>query len=261
MKKIAVSIIGSLILISITQAGIIMTSQFQDLKNAKAQPMTQTTYLGKDMIRMDMKADKSDMSIVYLDTTQTFWMIDHKKKSYTEMTKEDLDKMMKAAEEVLTTANEALQNLPPGLADKMKNMLQPTQTKKSEMVYSKVAGDEKVNQWTCDKYEGKRDDKKEMEVWTADWKKLGLKKEDLTGFDNIGKFFQQMMKNMSWFYKAGTDEKTENMYAGFPVKTVNYEKDKAVNQYEIKSITQEDLKESVFQVPQGYKKEKMKTDK
>jgi hypothetical protein len=261
MKNVITATIGILVLVSVSMAGIIMSTQFQDLQDKKVQPMIQTTYLQKDMIRMDMKADKSDMTTIFLGEKELFLMIDHKKKSYTEMTKEDLEKMQKAAEQIMTTVDEALKNLPPAMQEKMKNLMQPKQEKKSEIVYKKVAGDEKINQWICDKYEGKRDSIKEMDVWTADWKKLGLKQEDLSGFDQMGKFFQSMMKNMNWFYNVGTEEKTENMYIGFPVKTISYNKEKPASQYEIQSIKQEELKETVFQVPQGYKKEKVKEDK
>ncbi len=261
MKQIIITVVVILVLVSVSLAGIIMTTQYQDLKNEKSQPMSQITYLGKDMIRMDMKTDKTDMSTIFLGEKELFWMIDHKKKSYTEMTKEDLEKIQKAAEQVMTTMDEALKNLPPAMQEKMKNMMQPKEEKKSEVIYKKIASNEKVNQWVCDKYEGKRDDTKEMEVWTTDWKKLGFKQEDLSGFDQIGNFFKSMMKNTSWFYKVGTDEKAENMYIGFPVKSITFDKAKPASQFEIQSIKQEELKETVFQVPSGYKKEKNKEDK
>jgi|GEM_PF-5842390 len=77
----------------------------------------------------------------------------------------------------------------------------------------------------------------------------------------MGNFFASMMKNMSWYYNVGPEQESEHMYIGFPVKTVNYEKDKAVSQYEITEIKPEDIKETVFEAPAGYKKEKTTIDK
>jgi hypothetical protein len=238
-------------------AGIIMTTQSQDLKNDKSKPINQNTYLEKDKIRMDMKGDKTDMSTIFFGDKQVFWMINNTKKTYTEMTKEDLDKMQKTAEDAMTKMQEALKNMPPALQEKMKGMMQPQATKQSDIVYKKVASDEKVNQWVCDKYEGFSDGQKVAEVWTTGWKKLGLAEEDLTGFTKIGEFFKSMVKNMSWMYNVGTDEKAENMYFGFPIKTVNFEKDKPASKYEITEIKQQELVPTTFEVPKGYKQEKI----
>ena len=177
------------------------------------------------------------------------------------MTKEDLEKLQKTAEEATAKMQEALKNMPPALQEKMKNMMPSQEAKKSEIVYKKVASGEKVNQWGCDKYEGVSDGQKVAEVWTTEWKKLGLNEEDLKGLDQFGEFFKSMMKNMSFFYKIGTDEKAENMYVGFPIQTINYEKDKPTNKYEINEIKQQDLTPATFEVPKGYKQEKMTEQK
>jgi len=261
MKYIKAVSLAIFVIASVASAGIVMTTQTQDLKNTKAQPINQSTYLEKDMIRMDMKGDKSDMAMIFLGDKQLFWMINNTKKSYTEITREDLEKIQKTAEEALNKMQEALKNLPPEMQEKMKSMTQSEASKKSEIIYKKVAGDEKINQWICDKYEGTRDNQKVVEVWTAGWKKLGLSEEDLKGFDQIGTFFTSMMKNMSWHYKVGTGEKAEGMYIGFPIKTVSFEKGKPTNEYEIKEIKQADLQPSTFEVPKGYKKEKMLGEK
>jgi hypothetical protein len=256
VKYIKIINIAILAIVSIASAGIVMTTQTQNLEKPKEQPFIQNTYLEKDMIRMDMKAEKSDMATIFRGDKELFWMIDHKKKTYTEMTKEDLEKIQKAAEELMAKMQDAMKNLPKGMQGIM-----PGAEKKSEIIYKKVASGEKVNQWTCDKYEGTRDGKKEVEIWTSDWKKLGLKAENLNGFERMGNFFSSMLKGMSWYYKAGTDEKTTSMYVGFPVKTVSYTKDKAVSQYEIKEIKEQELNSTMFDAPEGYKKEKFESDK
>ena len=170
---------------------------------------------------------------------------------------QDLEKIQKTTEEAIDKMQEALKNMPPALQEKMQGMMQLQAPKQPDIIYKKVASDEKINQWVCTKYEGLTNDQKVTEVWTTEWKKLGLSEEDLKGFSQIGDFFKSMMKNMSFFYKVGTDEKAENMYFGFPIKTVNYEKDKPTDKYEIKEIKEQELSSTTFEVPKGYKKEKM----
>ncbi|MBS4015059.1 MAG: hypothetical protein KGZ86_01270 [Candidatus Latescibacteria bacterium] len=139
-------LIAIAVMCTVVHAGIIMSSQFLDLQDKKAKPMTQTTILEKDMIRMDMKADKSDMSIIFRGDKELFWMIDHKKKSYTEITKEDLEAIQKAAEEAIAGIQEAMKELPSGLSSKLQGMMQPEPEEKSKLIYNKVAVDQKVNQ-------------------------------------------------------------------------------------------------------------------
>ncbi len=256
MKNVKWIVVTVLAIIFYANAGIIITTQHQDLKIKDAQPMIQNTYLEKDMIRMDMKIDKNDMTTIFLGEKELFLMIDHKKKTYTEMTKEDLENIKKMAEELVKSLSEAFKNIPPEMQEKMKTAMTPETTKKSETVYKKVASKEKVNKWICDKYEGTLDGNKESDVWTTNWKELGLRQEDLKGFDKIGEFFTSLTKDFQWQFKVGTDEESKEMYFGFPVKTINYENDKPSDEYEIKEIKQEELKASLFEVPKGYKKEK-----
>lgn len=255
MKKSLIIISGISLLVSSSIAGIIMNSQFQDLQNKKSKPMTQIVYLQKDKIRIDMKSEDADISMIFHGDKEVFWMIDHKEKIVTIITKDELKKLSKEMEQAMESMDEAMKELPPEMQAKMKDMMQTKHTAQTKISYKKVGSNEKVNQWICNKYEGYANNKKEVEIWTTGWEKLGLKKEDVSCFEKMGQFFSSMMKNKRWSYKVGLDEKEKEMYYGFPVKTITFEKNKAKDQFEILSIKQEALKETVFQFPKGYKKE------
>lgn len=248
-------ILAIVLLVSSSIAGVVMNSQIQDLQDKKNKPMAQIVYLQKDKIRIDMKAEDIDVSMIFHGDEEVFWMIDHKKKTGTIITKDELEKLSKEMEQAMESMDEAMKELPAEMQAKMKEMMQAKQTAQSKIRYKKVGSNEKVNQWICNKYEGYANNKKEIEIWTTGWEKLGLKKEDVSCFEKMGQFFSSMMKNKRWAYKVGIDEKEKDMYYGFPVKTITFEKNKAKDQFEILSVKQEELKETVFQFPKGYKKE------
>jgi len=93
--------------------------------------------------------------------------------------------------------------------------------------YKKVAAGEKVNQWSCAKYEGYREDKKVNEIWTTDWKSLGLTPEAFKVMKDLGEFFENLAKEMAAnFDKIGSEEwEKEQGYTGIPVKTLSIRMD------------------------------------
>ena len=259
MKYIVKIIIGICAVISFADAGVVMKTQFE---TPKEKTSTHTIYADKEHMLMDITTkDKPDMSIIFRSDKNVFWMVDHKKKSYTELTKEDLEKMAKAMEQVGEMLDKALDNMPPELKAKMEAMMKPQTKEAPKIIYKKVASGEKVNQWVCDKYEETRDDKKVAEIWTTDPKKLDIKSEDLKVLAGMGKFFQTMLKNMPFnIYEFSVEKAQENMFAGMPIKTIGYEKDKQTYKSELKELKREEFKISLFEVPQEYKKEKIETE-
>ncbi|MEO0092175.1 MAG: hypothetical protein ABIK61_05670 [candidate division WOR-3 bacterium] len=256
MKLIKYGLIGVITIITFNYADIVMTAQIQDLTKPKEKPMKQTTYLSEECIRIDVKAEKSDITTIFRADQEIFWMIDHKKKSYTEFTKEDLEKMQEMMKEATSIMEQALKNLPAEQRQKMEKMMKKGVAEKSNMIFKKVSSGEKVNQWLCDKYDGIIEGKKVMELWSTDWKKIGLKPEDIKVFDKMKVFFEQIAKDFASTLHIIETEKKDNMYFGMPVKIVEYEKGNIRSSYEFEEIRQEELKLSVFEPPKGYKKEK-----
>lgn len=75
----------------------------------------------------------------------------------------------------------------------------------------------------------------------------------------MGKFFSEMMKGVS-FYKVET-EKKEGKFSGSPIKIIGYEEGEKVFKMELKEIKRESFSPTLFEIPKGYKKEKLTTEK
>ncbi|MCX7785717.1 MAG: DUF4412 domain-containing protein [candidate division WOR-3 bacterium] len=257
MKLIKTSLICLITIINLIYADIVMTAQMQDLTKPKEKPLIQTTYLSKECIRIDAKAEKLDIATIFRGDKEIFWIIDNKKKSYTELTKEDLAKMQEMMKDATSAIEQALKNLPSDQRKKMEEMMKKQTAEKTNIVFKKVSGGEKVNQWLCDKYVGSINDQKVIELWSTDWEKIGLKLENIKVFDKMKVFFEQIAKDFAFKFQPVETEKRDNMYWGVPIKIVEQEKGKLLSSYEIKEIRQEELSPSLFEPPKGYKKEKL----
>uniref|UniRef100_A0A7C3UQ04 DUF4412 domain-containing protein n=1 Tax=candidate division WOR-3 bacterium TaxID=2052148 RepID=A0A7C3UQ04_UNCW3 len=211
----------------------------------------------KDRMRTDMKGNETDMSIIFRSDKNLFWSIDHKKKSYTEITKEDVKKMKGKMEEGIKMMEEQMKHLPPGERRRLEEMMGGKMMRKEEMVtYKKVASGQKVNQWVCDKYEGYQGKEKVEEVWATDYPKIGIKPEEVKVIEEMGDFFSELIKGGAAQFYRFRPEKKEGEFFGVPVRIIGYEKGKKGFTMEIKEVKKETFNPQTFEVPKGYKKEK-----
>ena len=141
----------------------------------------------------------------------------------------------------------------------MKDRMPMMQEAAPQVTYKKVASGEKVNQWVCAKYEGYREDQKVKEVWTTDWKKLGLTPENFKVLNDLGEFFKDFAKDLaSAFGQVGSAEwEKEQGYDGIPVRTLSYSNGKLHATTEVTEVNQESLAPALFNLPTGLKKKEM----
>ncbi|MCM8808398.1 MAG: DUF4412 domain-containing protein [Candidatus Omnitrophica bacterium] len=257
MRYLSFIFLGVLGLSFILNAGVRMVSDYEDYE--VKEKGTHISYIEKDKMRYDVKTEKRDMAVIFRADKELFWSIDNKKKNYIEITKADMERMKKKMEEGMKMMEEQFKNLPPEQRKKMEEMMKgKMKIETPKIVYKKVATAQKVNQWVCDKYEGYEGKNKVEEIWTTDFSKIGLKPEDLKIMEEMGKFFSEMMKGVS-FYKIQT-EKKEDKFFGVPVRIIGYDKGEKKFKMELKEIKRENLAPTLFEIPKGYKKEKLKIE-
>ncbi len=259
MKLLKWCFISLIAIINLNYADIILTAQFQNLTTPKEEPMNQTIYIGKNSVRIDIKNEKSDLTTIFLGDKHVFWIIDHMNKTYTEINQEDLEKMQSTISETSSVMEKTLKDLPQAQQEKIKGIMKNSAEAKSKIIFKRVSRGEKVNQWLCDKYNGFIKSQKVMELWTTDWKKLGIKLEDIKVLDRMHTFIEKMIKNVPSLYAIET-EKKDGLYLGAPVKVLEYEKGNVRSKYELKEIRFEELSLPVFLPPPKYKREKFGAD-
>jgi len=254
MKLVRLSLMVSVCLILWTfrsSAGVLMVNASTSSDRPDAQ-VTSKVFIDKDRVRLEQG---NDQIALFRQDKGVFWMIDLKNKTYTEISRQDLQKMKSQMDEASRQVEEQMKNLPPDQRQMMEQMMAGKMSKKAPQIsYRKVAAGETVSQWVCDKYEGTREGNKQSDVWTTDWKNLGLQPEDFNALKEMGEFFQELARGQDSFYQVG-DQADEHHYAGVPIKTIGYAGDRIANTQELKQISSQDLDASLFDLPSGYAKQ------
>jgi hypothetical protein len=243
MKKNVWMFLGALFLmVSMAQAGALMVNEttYDGSKVVKS-----TISVGDQSIRVDVEGEKGVNVIIYRGDKQAFWMINDNDKSYTEMTKKQMDDLAAQMEATMKQLPPAMRKM---MAGKMGGAAEPGPK------YVKKATGEKVGQWTTTRYEA-ADKKGVKKIWTTPQGSVQLTATDLAALKQFSKFFEKFGANKSDFFKF---DRTDLGYTGVPVKTVMMEGAKVKMSSELKEATKKSFPASIFDVPAGYKKKDMK---
>jgi hypothetical protein len=256
LNAMYVALIGLTTAVSPLSAGIIISATHTTTAKLNEMQINKT-YVDSDRMRYESQSKGVNTIVIFRQDKGLFWVI-NPDKTYMEITKQDMQAKM---DEAKTQMDEQLKNVPEAQREMVKKMMagrmpmaQPAGTIKT--TYKKVAAGEKVNHWSCAKYEGYREDKKTKEVWTTDWKSFGLTPEAFKLMKDITEFFEGFAKDMAAnFDKVGSEEwEKEQGYAGIPVKTLSYSDGQLRSTTEVKEVKQENLAASLFDLPPGLTK-------
>ncbi len=226
--------------------------------------MTNKIYVDSDRMRMEAQALGGNQVVIFRQDKGLFWVIDQKAATYTEITKQDLQQMKAKMKETNAMMEERMKNLPPEQKQLMEKMMQGRgmpmgQSAGVKTIYKKAGTSEKVNQWVCAKYEGYRESKKVKEIWTTDWKSLGLTPESFKVMKDLSEFFEEFAKDMaSSFDQVGSEEwEKQQGYSGIPVKTLAFTDGQLLASTEVTEVKQESLDPKLFDLPEKLTKKEL----
>lgn len=211
-------------------------------------------------MRLEMSGEDLDKIAIFRMDREALWFINVEEKTYLEITKQDLEAIRAKMENAMKMYEEQMKNMPPEQREMMAAMMKDKMPEKApEISYKKTASGEKVNQWVCDKYEGYAEGKKHMDIWTADWKRLGLDPDDFKVMQEMGEFFKELVKGRApFFFKVGTDNGDDGQFfSGLPIKTIVYSENQTTHTTEIMEMKEQEFAPSLFELPEGFKKEEL----
>jgi Domain of unknown function (DUF4412) len=216
---------------------------------------TNQIQLEKTRMRTESADAKGTTTVVVFDAAaQVMRMIDVPKKSYTETTKEEADRMGAQMTDVMAKMQEQLKNIPPAQRAQMEAMMKnmPGMGAAVAKTEYKKVGTDKVGKWTCDKYEGYQNGKKTSELCTVDPKALGLTVADFEVTQQLGEFFVKMMpQNADQGFSLGKNEPSG--YSGVPVRrTYSVLGKETVS--ELTEVSHQTFADAIFAVPEGFQK-------
>ena len=245
-------------------AAILLAAQ---LHAADGVVITETTTVGgktrttrmqvtRDHVRTEIASASGDNEVVIFDaTTQVMWMVNYDKKTYTEMTKAEADKMGAQMGDANAKVQEMLKSLPPEQRAQMEQMMKGRgasfPSAQPQRIEYKRAGADKVGKWACAKYEGFRETQKASELCTVDVKDLGISATDLDAARQMSEFFGKMRpQNAESLPAVGTDGQG---FIGFPVRRVTTTGN-VQSVTEVSDVSRQNLPDSAFALPSDFKK-------
>jgi uncharacterized protein DUF4412 len=223
---------------------------------------THTTEIEKTRMRSETSANGRKMTMIFDGAGGgVMRTIDDQAKTYTEITKADVDRIGQQMSGAMAQLQEQLKNLPPEQRARMEQMMAgrgaamgavagpPTQ-------YTKV-GTDTVGKWRCDKYEGTKNGEKSSEVCTIDPSTLGFAMGDFEVTKQMAEFFSKMMpQGMENLFRVGTAGQSGG-FSGLPVRMVSFRNGQPQTVSEMTDVSRQSFPDSTFAVPAGYQKREM----
>jgi hypothetical protein len=243
-----VSSLFAVALVSAQSQGIVMVQQ--ETRDGKV--TTNTMQMDKTHMRME----SGGTTVVIFDgDAQVMRVINMEKKSYTEMTKAQLQQMSQQ----MSAAMEKLKNLPPEQRAMMEKMMagrgagMPGMAPAAPITY-RGTGSDKTGKWACAKYDGTREQQKVVELCTVEAGALGLTPADFEVAKQLAEFLKTLMPTLA-------DEVTlngstaEQGFSGIPIRRTSLSNGQVRSTSELKDIRREAIPASAWQVPAGFKRE------
>jgi len=198
-------------------------------------------------------------TVVFDGAAQVMRMIDDDGKTYTEMSKTDLDRMRGQVDGAMAQMQEQLKNMPPEQRARMEALMKGrgaamTASAGPPTEYKKI-GTDKVGRWTCDKYEGTKNGEKVSEVCTVAPSALGFTPADFEVTRQLTEFFKSMMPQAAeGLFSIGSATPNPNAFSGLPVRSVSFRGGTIQTVSEMTEASRQNFPDALFQVPAGYQK-------
>jgi hypothetical protein len=192
-------------------------------------------------------------TIVFDGTRGVMMMIDDARKTYSEITKADIDRMSQMM-------SDALKSVPPEQRAQIEAMMRGRGGRAGAMggaaaakpEYRK-AGTGTVGKWTCERYEAFTGGQKTGEICTVDPSARGFTAADFAITKDLAAFFEKLMPgNASQMFRIGTPE--DQGFSGVPVRSTTTVAGQTITS-EITDAKRQSFPDSLFQPPAGYQKQ------
>ena len=212
--------------------------------------------IDQNRIRVETSGRNGEkQAFVFDGTKQIMWMIDYDKKTYSEITKDDVDRLGGQMSDAMSQMQAQLQSMPPEqrarIEAMMKSRMPPGAGAAVAKTEYKATGKGQAGKWACEQYEGYRDGQKTVEMCTVDPKALGFSTADFAVSAELKAFFSKLMPQGSDnMFSIGKLE--EQGFSGVPVHRASFGMRPTTT--DITDVTRQSFPDSTFAVPDGFQK-------
>lgn len=248
--------LAAMVLCAATAAAADGVLVVQKMTSASGAVSTNQVDIEKTRMRAEIAAANGrKQTMVFDGTAQVMRTIDDEAKTYTEMTRADVEQLGGQVSGAKAQLEQQMKNMPPEARARMEEMMKGrgmTMAGAAPIEYRKV-GTDKVGKWTCDQYEGTRNGKKTSEVCTVATTVLGFAPADFEVTRQMAEFFSKLLpQGAEQMFSVGSA--TPNGLAGVPVRTVTFRDGAVQSTTEMVEVSRQNFPDSTFTVPAGYTK-------
>jgi hypothetical protein len=218
---------------------------------------THQTQIEKTRMRSETNQNGRKMIIIFDDAAGVLRTVDEQNKTYTEMTKADVERLSAQMSGAMAQMQQQLQNLPPEQRARLEAMMQSGRGMVGAMAgppteYRKV-GTDTVGRWRCDKYEGTKNGEKSSEMCTVEPSAFGFAASDFEVTKHMAEFFAKMMpQGVEGLFRIGSSGAAG--FSGIPVRVVSFRGGQQQSVIEMTEASRQNFPDALFAVPDGYKK-------
>ena len=210
-------------------------------------PITVRTLIEATRMRTEMASPNGVMNVTIFDGgKQVLYIVDPAGKTYTEMTKADVDRLSAQMQGSMAQMKAQLEKLPPAQRAQMEAMMKGVQHTRT--------GSDTVGRWTCDKYDLTQGGQKIGEVCSVTLATLGFGATDFDVMRQMGAFYSGMAALMPT-QLTGASGIDQQGSSDFPVKTVMTVPGGGTVTTEVVEADRQTFPDSLFAVPAGFTKQ------
>jgi hypothetical protein len=225
---------------------------------------TGTLYATPDKLAMSWVDEKGKASsrVIFDAGTETMWLINDSRKSYLTMDRETIDQMGRQMDEATAKIEEAMAQLTPEqrkmMEKQMSKVLNAGGGEKAERKVVKSVESKEISGFSCTRYDVSSDGSLVSSVWATPYAQLKVTPGDFAVVNRMGEMFQSITSRLSSLMDAQPNPFREgSQIEGVPILSQTLKNGKVSEETLIESVSHDAPPAGVFDVPSGYKEEKL----
>jgi hypothetical protein len=231
------------------QAGVVVEVE-QRLPGTGAVMGRTVYYFDAGRLRVESTSEEGEQAVViFRSDRKTAWLIRPSEGSYVELTPAKIAELQKRIEAEQQRQAEELAKLPPDQRKAMEELMAAVAGPAAALTFNAVGRDEKVNGYTCTRYEALEGESRVAEIWTAPLDQLKLSAPEYEPLREMGRMMEPLgaSKPLAQLMQTAALE-------GVPVRTVSYADGVALSEDRVVSAERRTLESRLFELPRGLRR-------
>lgn len=221
-------------------------------------------YFRENVLRIDGESGKQSrpFSMIFRGDRQLMWILQPDERKYIQMDKETIDQMSNQLSGVLAQMEEQMKKLPPEQREAFKRMMKGRipnleQAEPAPPPDIRATGESReISGYSCRGYDVFQNGNKVLEVWATSRSNVPGADNLNSVFDQLAEFYKSLTSNFAQF-QTGFNFNVLAELDGFPIQMRNFQDGQAKSEMQIQSISESPGSDDLFEVPPGYKEQKL----